>query len=157
MGNPSDGFYGKTLSFTISNFHADVYLRQSAKLRLSPHPLFDPCEFGSIGDLQKIARREGYNGGMRLLLGTCKKFFDFCVHHKIALPKRNFTVKYDTNIPRQVGLAGSSAIITAFFKALMRFYGLTEVDIPKPVQANFVLSVETDEMGINAGKCCTRR
>jgi glucuronokinase len=47
-----------------------------------------------------------------------------------------------------VGLAGSSAIITAVMRALMAFYG---VEIPKPIQANLILSTETDELKISAG------
>ena len=57
----------------------------------------------------------------------------------------------DTNIPRQVGLAGSSAICTACFKALLAFYSLTESEFQKPICPKFVLSVEHDELGINAG------
>mmetsp|Transcript_7178 Transcript_7178/g.11439 ORF Transcript_7178/g.11439 Transcript_7178/m.11439 type:complete len:644 (+) Transcript_7178:323-2254(+) len=151
LGNPSDGFHGKTLSLTIKNFLAEVWMEESEKLCIRPHPLFDPSEFGSLNDLYSIAVREGYHGGYRLVMGTCKKFFEFCVENQIALPKRNFTVSYDTNIPRQVGLSGSSAIVTALLRALMCFYGLTEDDIPKPLQPKFVLSVESEELGITAG------
>ena len=48
----------------------------------------------------------------------------------------------------QVGLAGSSAIITATMRALCTFYG---VDIPLEAQPTFILSVERDELGIAAG------
>ena len=34
MGNPSDGFYGKTIALSISNFWADVTIYESAKLVL---------------------------------------------------------------------------------------------------------------------------
>ena len=57
-------------------------------------------------------------------------------------------MRYETDIPSRVGLAGSSAIITACLRALMRFYGLR---IPKPVQANLILSVENRELDIPAG------
>ncbi len=40
-------------------------------------------------------------GGVRLLMATCKKFFQWCYDQGVSLPKRNFTIKYDTNIPRQ--------------------------------------------------------
>ena len=75
---------------------------------------------------------------------------EYCTLHGIALSQRNFQVRYDTNIPKQVGLAGSSAIVSALFKALMKFYGLTSMDIPLEQQPSFVLSVEA-ELGINAG------
>ncbi|KAJ8369240.1 hypothetical protein SKAU_G00092680 [Synaphobranchus kaupii] len=151
MGNPSDGFNGKTIAMTISNFWAEVTLTESQSLVLLPHPLNDPTEFGSLQDLFCISRKEGYLGGLRLLQATCKKFYQFCSKQGIALTKQNFTLKYDTNIPRQVGLAGSSAIVSATLKCLMRFYNITDRDLPKPVRANFILSVETDELFITAG------
>ncbi|KAK7156373.1 hypothetical protein R3I94_006438 [Phoxinus phoxinus] len=151
MGNPSDGFNGKTIAMTIANFWAEVTLMESQTLAILPHPLNDPTEFGSLQDLFQISRKEGYLGGLRLLQATCKKFYQFCSEQGIALSKQNFTLKYDTNIPRQVGLAGSSAIVSATLKCLMKFYNITDDDLPKPVRANFILNVETDELFITAG------
>ncbi|XP_073719309.1 glucuronokinase with putative uridyl pyrophosphorylase [Misgurnus anguillicaudatus] len=151
MGNPSDGFNGKTIAMTIANFWAEVTMVESQTLGLLPHPLNDPTEFGSLQDLFRISRKEGYLGGLRLLQATCKKFYQFCSEQGIALSKQNFTLKYDTNIPRQVGLAGSSAIVSATLKCLMKFYNITDNDLPKPVRANFILNVETDELFITAG------
>src|SRR4029078_10495955 len=66
----------------------------------------------------------------------------------ITLHNRNFSIRFESTIPRQVGLAGSSAIITATLRCLMEFYGLV---IPKVVQPSLILSVENDELGITAG------
>ncbi|XP_016379465.1 glucuronokinase 1-like [Sinocyclocheilus rhinocerous] len=151
MGNPSDGFNGKTIAMSIANFWAEVTLMESQTLVLLPHPLNDPTEFGSLQDLFRISRKEGYLGGLRLLQATCKKFYQFCSEQGIALSKQNFTLKYDTNIPRQVGLAGSSAIVSATLKCLMKFYNITDNDLPKPIRANFILNVETNELFITAG------
>eukprot|EP00731_Ephydatia_muelleri_P011967 Em0006g861a len=153
IGNPSDGYFGKTISVSISNFWADVTITESSRLKLAMHPLNDPTEFGSLSDLYGTSLKEGYLGGLRLLQATCKRFYQYCAMHGIALARRNFTLRYDTNIPRQVGLAGSSAIITATLKCLMRFYNLTEkaCDIPKPLQPTFVLDVEKSELFIQAG------
>ena len=52
---------------------------------------------------------------------------------------------------RQIGLAGSSAICYSCVKALMAFYGLTYRDIPKHLLPSFVLKIENEELGINAG------
>ena len=71
--------------------------------------------------------------------------------HRIALTRRNFTLSYDTNVPRQVGLAGSSAIVTATLKCLMAFFNLTSQDMPKTLQPQFILDVEKEELRINAG------
>uniref|UniRef100_A0A9R1SRU9 Glucuronokinase 1-like n=2 Tax=Cyprinus carpio TaxID=7962 RepID=A0A9R1SRU9_CYPCA len=143
MGNPSDGFNGKTIAMSIANFWAEVTLMESQTLVLLPHPLNDPTEFGSLQDLFRISRKEGYLGGLRLLQATCKKFYQFCSEQGIALSKQNFTLKYDTNIPR--------AIVSATLKCLMKFYNITDNDLPKPIRANFILNVETDELFITAG------
>jgi glucuronokinase len=47
-----------------------------------------------------------------------------------------------------VGLAGSSAIVTATLRALSAFYG---IKIRKEIVPNLVLSAETEELGIKAG------
>ncbi|XP_063799794.1 uncharacterized protein LOC134966741 isoform X2 [Pseudophryne corroboree] len=151
IGNPSDGYYGKTISMTISNFWAEVTISESKRLVLVPHPLNDPTEFGSLLDLYYISRKEGYLGGLRLLQATCKKFYQYCSEKGIALSKQNFTLKYNVNIPRQVGLAGSSAIVSATLKCLMKFYNLSDDDLPKSVRPNFILDVEKEELFITAG------
>ncbi|MCZ6678419.1 MAG: hypothetical protein O7E52_14365, partial [Candidatus Poribacteria bacterium] len=151
MGNPSDGYFGKTISCAITNFNAEVTLWESPMLQIIRHPVSDSAEFHSLSDLYEIATRDGYYGGRRLISASCKKFYEYCHNQNIELADKNFTVSYDTDIPRQVGLGGSSAIITAVIKALMAFYGLTESDIPKPIQPNLILSVETEELEINAG------
>lgn len=71
--------------------------------------------------------------------------------NRIQLNHRNFTLEYDTNIPRQVGLAGSSAIVTATLKCLMDFFDITEQDMPKEIRPKFILDVEKEELKINAG------
>merc|ERR1711904_543312 len=48
MGNPSDGFHGKTIAFTVSNFWASVELWESERLQLLPHPLYDPSSFSGL-------------------------------------------------------------------------------------------------------------
>ena len=77
-----------------------------------------------------------------------RKFVDYCDAEGIDLPERNFSIRYRSNIPRRVGLAGSSALVTATLRCLMEFY---EVDIPTHMQPNVILSVETQELGISAG------
>ncbi|MCD6354561.1 MAG: hypothetical protein J7L95_03340 [Prolixibacteraceae bacterium] len=147
IGNPSDGYFGKTIAFLFSNFQAKVQLFHTPELNIQPQKL-DITRFNSIQDLVENVNRSGYYGGIRLLKATIKVFYDYCKECNIQLDDRNFTIRYDSNIPLRLGLAGSSAIITACMKALISFYGIS---IPKPLQANLVLNVETNELGIAAG------
>lgn len=147
IGNPSDGYFGKTISFTFSNFAAEVILYQSPELEITPNVL-DSSSFANIHQLVRDVGQFGYYGGVRLLKAAVKRFYEYCRENGVEMHDRNFTLRYHSDIPRLVGLAGSSAIITACMRALMSFYG---VSVPHAILANLVLSVERDELGISAG------
>ncbi|KAH6576165.1 hypothetical protein BASA62_001555 [Batrachochytrium salamandrivorans] len=156
MGNPSDGFYGKTLSTTISNFWASVTLLPN-KDTLDPSVLFvanamcDYTVFGSIQTAHRVAQIDGYDGATRLLLATLRVFVQYCLDNGITLNRCGMRIVYQTNIPRQVGLAGSSALVTSLIKCLVRFYDISDSLFPLWAQANLALSAERDELGIAAG------
>jgi len=147
IGNPSDGYHGKTISITVRNFWAEAVLYEWEDVEVV-WSREDQSRFRSLDDLVHDVRLHGYYGGIRLVKATIKKFVEDCRRAGRPLHRRNFAIRYDTNIPRAVGLAESSAIITATLRCLMDFY---EVSIPKEVQPSLALSVETDELGIAAG------
>jgi glucuronokinase len=147
IGNPSDGYHGKTISIIVRNFWAEVTLYEwdDVELVLTEQ---DQSRFRSVQELVRDVKLHGYYGGVRLVKATIKKFVEYCVRQGHALHERNFSIRYQSTIPRQVGLAGSSAIIVATLRCLMEFYG---VEIPLRVQPSLVLSVEREELGITAG------
>jgi glucuronokinase len=147
LGNPSDGYFGKTIAFLFKNFSANVILYETPEIEILPAD-YDSNVFDSISELSEDVDLFGYYGGIRLLKAAVKRFYDYCKAEKIELHQRNFTLRYSSDIPYRLGLAGSSAIITACFRALMEFY---QVEIPVHFMANLVLSVETEELGIGAG------
>jgi glucuronokinase len=164
MGNPSDGFNGKTLSALIGNFYATVTIKANGNARgceLIPHPKYDPTRFDSLEDLHDHTSQHGYYGGIRLLQATCRVFFDYLtrsgLHERILSTangeKNGFTMSYDTTIPRCVGLSGSSAIIVAAFRSLMIFHNITlnQIGIEKDVFPSIILSIEKSELNISAG------
>ena len=147
LGNPSDGYFGKTLSFTFTQFGVELVMSESSRIRFQQGEV-DDATFASMEEMSRNLRLYGYYGGIRLLKATAKRFFDYCQEKDLALPKRNFSVEYKINIPRLVGLSGSSAICSAMLKALMKFY---EVEIPLEMQPTICLEAERDELGINCG------
>jgi len=147
IGNPSDGYFGKTMAFTFRNFSAEVEVWESPELELLPSRR-DHSVFGSLQDLHADVKSHGYYGGFRLLKATAKMFYDYCLERGLELDPKNFTLRYKSDIPNRVGLAGSSAIIVACAKALMEFYG---VQISRHSLANLALAVENLELGIPAG------
>jgi len=148
LGNPSDGFYGKTIAFIIRNFAAYVTLYESPELEIVPKSREDRSHFKSLHDLVRHVDLYGYYGGIRLVKAAIKKFAEFFENQRVELPRRNFTVEYHSNIPRLVGMGGSSAIVTAVFRALMRFY---DIELPKTIIPSLVLRAETEELEIPAG------
>ena len=147
LGNPSDGYFGKTISFAFSEFSADVTLYETPELGFVPGDV-DDSTFDSPDDLLKDIQLFGYYGGIRLLKAVTKLFFLYCRDHGIAVPQKNFTVRYTSNIPRLVGLSGSSAICTAMLKALQQFYG---VEVPLEYAPTLCLEAERDELDIQCG------
>jgi glucuronokinase len=147
LGNPSDGYFGKIIAITVKNFFASVSLQESKQLCIETHDQ-DANVYRDMPDLVERIALHGYYGGVRLVQAAIKTFFDHCRDQKIRLKEKNFTVRYDSTIPRQIGLGGSSAIITAAMRALIEFY---EVKIPMEVLPSLILNAELKELGINAG------
>ena len=147
LGNPSDGYFGKTVSFAFSNFAAELTMYETPELGFIPGDV-DDSTFASPDDLLKDIHLFGYYGGIRLLKAVAKLFFLYCRERGIALDRRNFTVRYRSDIPRLVGLSGSSAICTAMLKALEEFYG---VEVPLEYAPTLCLEAERDELGIQCG------
>ncbi|RPI81802.1 MAG: GHMP kinase [Planctomycetaceae bacterium] len=153
VGNPSDGYNGKTISVIVKNFWAEVTMYEWERIELLPSQE-DHSRFDSIDELVEDVDLHGYYGGLRLIKATVKRFAEFCRAQEAAgrtgfeLSRERFAVRYTSNIPRQVGLAGSSAIIVATLRALMEFYRVT---IPQSVLPSLALSIEKEELGISAG------
>jgi glucuronokinase len=147
VGNPSDGYHGKTISIIVRNYCAEVVLYEWEDVELIWSDE-DQSRFRSIQDLARDVKLHGYYGGIRLVKAAIKKFVEFCQARGLALHDRNFSIRYHSTIPRQLGMAGSSAIIVATLRCLIDFY---QVPIPLEVQPSLALAVESEELGIAAG------
>jgi glucuronokinase len=142
FGNPSDGFFGKTIAFPFREFQAEVSLIpmiHGIRLQGENHLYPDLASF--YESVQEVSNKS-------LLQATLKRFLDHCHANQVTVTGSGFEIRFQSNIPLQVGMAGSSAIITATWRVLMQHFGL---DLPPHLLANQVLEVETLEMGIGAG------
>lgn len=148
----------------------------AGSIDIAAHPVADATAVSSFDALHRQIVSNGYVGGVRLVQATLKKFFELVIAQtssvspQVAAVARStlqqmrsgsIRIQYDTNVPRQVGLAGSSCIVSAVLKALLQFYGLVESNrengekgellLPEMKRPTFVLEVEAQELGINAG------
>jgi glucuronokinase len=147
LGNPSDGYFGKTIAFLVRNFRARVLLYPSARLEITASKADMPV-FESLEDLHASTRWRGYYGGIRIIQALIVRFMDYCREQGIELPNRNFTIEYESTIPLRLGMGGSSAIVIAALRALCQYYA---VEIPLSMQAKLALETETRELGVPAG------
>ena len=147
LGNPSDGYFGKTIALLVRNFRARVLMYPSARLEIRPSKADMPV-FESLTELYATTRWRGYYGGIRILQALIIRFMDYCREQGIEFEERNFTLEYESTIPLRLGMGGSSAIITAALRAICQYFN---VEIPLPVQARLVLETETKEIGVPAG------
>jgi glucuronokinase len=119
-GNPSDGYGGRTLAVTVRDFAADATaVAADTDELISPGP-----------------------GGEELMGATLTRF-----RARLGAPQP-VKLKCETNVPREVGLAGSSAIVIACARA---FCDLHDVQLPLDELARLALAVEAEDLGIAAG------
>lgn len=148
LGNPSDGYGGRTLSLAVPRFEATVTLEPADRLEIVANDDDEP-RWGSVADLVDRVDRQGYGTGPQLLAATVRTFADVAdsVEHR-GFERHAFRLSYRTSIPRQVGLGGSSALVIATLQALAE---LTGIDVPSTVLPSIALRVETDQLDISAG------
>jgi len=125
LGNPSDLYKGKVISIAIQNYYADAFIAERSDCkgpRLRPASQLQQSTVDVFKDyMQK------QDSGVRF-------------HDK-------FHLSFHSNIPRQKGLAGSSAIVAATLNVLEAFFGCK---LPVEQKPFLILEAET-RMGIVAG------
>lgn len=155
IGNPSDGYGGKVIAFTFLDFRARVELEQAPRLLLrSPSGLeLEAADLASL--LASLDREPRPSEGIELLLAASRRFFEHCrvaglgpASLPAASPRLLFRMRFESDIPRQVGFAGSSAIVVAALRVLA---GHFEVNLDPDTLARLALEAETQELGITAG------
>ena len=93
VGNPSDGYNGKTISVVVEDFSARVTMYEWDQLEII-WSQEDRSRFGSVRELAQDVRLHGYYGGIRLVTAAIKKFVEYCISSGHRLHERNFSVRY---------------------------------------------------------------
>jgi glucuronokinase len=125
-GNPSDGYGGMTLAVCLPDF--------AARATAAPRAEDLPADPGSP--------RAG-DGAARLVDAAARRFAALAPGAAAGA-----AIDVRTTIPRQVGLAGSSAIVISALRALAALAG---VELDDATLAAEALAAETEELGIAAG------
>jgi glucuronokinase len=107
VGNPSDGYGGRTIAYTFRELHADVTVKPAERLIVAAE-----------------------RGEAALLRAAYGRFAAHCIDAGANPEPCELSVR--SSIPPAVGLAGSSAIVIGALRALGTFHNLAipEVDLP---------------------------
>lgn len=148
LGNPSDGYGGRTMALAVGTFEATVELEpiEGPGVEIALGSADRPVWTG-VDDLVDRIDRFGYGTGTQLLAAAIRTFVDVCDSVEHPRPE-GFRLSYRSTIPRQVGLAGSSALVVATMRCLSE---LVNLEIPDHVLPSIALRTETEQLGITAG------
>jgi glucuronokinase len=150
LGNPSDLTDGRVIALALANFTAAVTLEPAERFEILPGA-DDRLTYPSLREGAAALAAQGCDDGVRLLRAALRQL----VARRGGLddlagddPRLRFRIAYTTDVPRQVGLAGSSAIVIAALRALADWFGLR---MAKAELAELALACEREELGITAG------
>lgn len=142
LGNPSDLYGGAVVAFTFEDFLTRVNLEPADSLVLvpgegAPVPVVDGLNPGD------------HRAGAELLAAAVRRFAaarpELGLGDGAGLRAR---LTFSTDVPRQAGLSGSSAIVIAALRALGRAF---DVELDPFLVSELALTAEVEDLGIVAG------
>jgi glucuronokinase len=149
-GNPSDGYGGRAVAVAITGFEAHATIEPAAGAHISS-ALEGRLSFRSP---QSLLEHGAVAPGSphRLAIACCRRFYATAMEQGrlegSLAGDEGFDLRYRSDIPQRVGLAGSSALAVSILRALAVFHDVSILDEDLP---SLALAVETGEMGIHGG------
>ncbi len=150
FGNPSDLYGGKVVAFTFDDFEATARIEplvEGIEIAGSGPALVFPCWSELVRGLEPrggVAGAELLAAAMFRMLLHVPELKDL----EDGDPRAAFRIGFETDVPRQAGLSGSSAIVIAALRALMRWF---KVESAPFEISELALAAETEDLGLVAG------
>lgn len=141
VGNPSDGFGGAVLATVVPALTARVVAAPCDGVVLDGAGRVG--RWSSLGNWLDVVERTGHGDEQRLMSAAL-----WVVARHMGDRASGIELRWDTTIPRSVGLAGSSALAVGVIDAASAAWG---IDLDRRVVAALALCAERDVLGIAAG------
>ncbi len=145
-GNPSDALGGAALAVPVQSLGATVVVHAADRLTVRRGDGIPSWE--SVSGLVSDVDRVGHDGGDRLVTAALVTLWRHLGEVGTAPDDAPLEIVWRTDIPRSVGLAGSSALVIATVRALCARW---QVHLGPPELARLALAAEVAELGIAAG------
>lgn len=141
-GNPSDGYGGAVFALPVGQYRATTTVERIRSGWELVDELSGRIRFEEWSEVERSTAEVEADSAHSLVLATLASV----IGRSGTLPSVSIAV--DTSIPLSVGLAGSSAIVIATLRALMR---LTDDALQRDELASMAWSIEVERLGITAG------
>lgn len=158
LGNPSDGYGGKCLAFSLqSEGYAEVVASPAERFEIGFNPAHEigGGRGSSLDGFAAEVAAEGVHHGARQLVIAAAALFSQTISRPGSRidTSDSCALRYSTTIPMCLGLSGSSAFVLATMRALALFYKVNLADIDGDIRSwpARVLRAETDFLGYTAG------
>ncbi|MDA1267110.1 MAG: hypothetical protein O2816_18680 [Planctomycetota bacterium] len=150
LGNPSDLYGGRVVSFTVDAFETVVHVKPTTGgVRFADDR--GTTAFEDWPHLLAELKPSEVHGGSKLTVAALDQLLRFAPQlRELAAddPRSAFEVTFRTDIPRQVGLSGSSAIVIAALRAWSYWF---ELEITPFELSEIALAAENVSLGMVAG------
>lgn len=145
-GNPSDGHGGAVVATVVPSLTATVTWEWNGLFTFTGSPV----RFGTIEEVADWVEDGDSDGDQPLMQAALT-----VLHRRFDADLSPHDLRFSTTIPRSLGLAGSSAIVTATILSMIAahqddLWARELVDRPELI-ASLALEAERDVLGIHAG------
>ncbi len=145
-GNPSDALGGAALAVPVTQLRARVEVRSSDAMTIRPATAAEPHR--SVSSLVSAVGRYGHEGAERVVTAALVRLVARLRETGASLDDAPLEIVWGTEVPRSVGLAGSSALAIATIRALADRWS---VSVPPALVAALAFEAENVELGVAAG------
>lgn len=145
VGNPSDGYGGAVLATVVPDLAATVTATPTQEVVFRGGGATE--RWPSIGHWTAHAAAAGHGEAQRIIGASLWTLVEHLGRGEDR-PRSGVAIDWRTDVPRSVGLAGSSALAVGVIDAAARRWG---VELDRRVVAALALRAERDVLGIAAG------
>ncbi|MDY7106843.1 MAG: hypothetical protein S0880_37190 [Actinomycetota bacterium] len=143
IGAPADQLGGRVLGLALANYRAWAHLEPAEGITIRSDD--DEPAWRSVQELSDEVDRYGHIGSQRLVTAAVRTVNRHARRLGASVSRQGFRLRYGSDIPRQVGLGGSTALIVAVQDVVCRHLG---VEVDPLVRPTLALAAEADELGL---------
>ena len=148
LGDPSDLYSGRVLGFTFADFATEAQLEVRPRDTSAPWLVLQGADSTlEVRTVEELDPAAG-GGGSQLLAAGCRRLLAMWPDLGTRTQETCLHLSFSSDVPRQAGLSGSSAIILSALQVLCRHF---ELEPTADELALMALEAETLELDSIAG------